>query len=136
MIELDEEVDDEIVLSVMVLMTLADGLVEDAEVIRMRWIHGKVIGRSVPEVEIRSVIDTVRAAGLDIEAYLERIRGHVGREGRRRLLEAAFAIATADGRVLDEEDAMLLRIAHALAISPPEYRAVLGQFRVARGLDC
>ncbi len=136
MIELDEEVDDAVVLAVMVLMTLADGRVEEAELMRMRWIHGKVVGRTVTEDEIRSIIDGVREAGLDIETYLERIRGELGREGRRRLLEAAFAIATADGRVLDEEDAMMCRIARALEIPPQEYRAALGQLRVARSLEC
>ena len=136
MIELAEEVDDAIVLRVMVLMTLADGRVEDTEVMRMRWIHGKVLGRTLSEDEVRTVIEAVREAGLDIEGYLERIRGDLGREGKRTLLEAAFAIATADGRVLDEEDACMLRIARALEVSPQEYRAVLGQLRVARSLGC
>jgi uncharacterized tellurite resistance protein B-like protein len=130
-----DDIDDDVTLCVMVLMTLADGLVVESEVTRMRWIHGKVLGRPVSEDEVRGVIARVRAHGLDIEGYLESIRDELGREGRRKLLASAFAIATADGRVLAEEDAMMLRIAQALEIPPPEYRAVLGQLRIARELD-
>jgi uncharacterized tellurite resistance protein B-like protein len=101
----------------------------------MRWIHGKVVGHPVPEQVIRDVVATVRADGLDIDHYLASIRVDLGREGRRTLLTSAFAIATADGRVFDEEDELLLRIAQALEISPAEYRAALGQFRVARDLQ-
>ena len=119
---------------VMVLMTLADGDIGDDEVIRIRWLHGRVVGRPVPEAEVRAEIEAVHDAKLDIDTYLARIRDDLGLSAKRRLLQAAFAIATADGRILAAEDAMMIRIAKALAIPPQEYRAALSQLRLAREL--
>jgi uncharacterized tellurite resistance protein B-like protein len=133
-VRLDDEVAEVIVLRVMVLMTLADGDVGEDEVIRMRWIHGGVVGRPVSEEEVRAVIAAVREEQLDIDTYLARIRGDLGPVGKRRVLQAAFAIATADGLILAAEDEMMVHIAKTLAISPQEYRAALSQLRLAREL--
>jgi uncharacterized tellurite resistance protein B-like protein len=133
-VTLDDDVTEDIVLRVMVLMTLADGDIGEDEVIRMRWIHGRVVGRPVSEAEVRAVIGSVREEGLDIDTYLASICDDLGLAAKRRLLRAAFAIATADGRILAAEDTMMIHIAKALAIPPHEYRAALSQLRLAREL--
>lgn len=134
MVRVGDEVTDDIVLRVMVLMTLADGDIGEDEVIRMRWIHGRVEGRPVSEAEVRAVIAAVREEGIDIDTYLALISDDLGLAAKRRLLRAAFAIATADGRILAAEDTMMIHIAKALAIPPQEYRAALSQLRLAREL--
>jgi tellurite resistance protein len=127
-------VGDEVALTVLVLMTLVDGSVDEEEIIRMRWIHGRIVGHAVSEAEVRATIARVRDEPPELTAYLERVRDRITADDRHKLLLAAFAIAIADGRVRDEEDAMMLGIAKALAIPPQEYRAVCGQLRVAREL--
>jgi tellurite resistance protein len=51
------------------------------------------------------------------------------------MLQAAFVIATADGCVVPEEDAMLVRIARNLGIPPETHRALLSHFKVARQVE-
>ena len=119
----------------MVLMTLADGRVVEPELMRMRWIHSKLAGQPATDEEVRAIVAKVSADKLEIDSYLTGIRDALTLDGKRRVLKAAFAIATADGRVLDEEDSMMLRIAKALEISPREYRVALSQMLVARDFE-
>ena len=127
------------VLTAMILMTLADHRVADAEVIRIRWLFGELAGLTGLEIpteeDVRDTIAQVRADGLELDAYLARVGPRLDVEGKRQVLQAAFVIATADGRVLDEEDAMLVRIARGLAIPPATYRAMLSHMNVARAVE-
>lgn len=121
----------EILLTTMVLMTLADGRVVDDEVTRIRWIYGKLSDYPVDEVGIREIISVVQRDPPTLETYFEDHRKALDEDGKRRLLKAAFAIACADGRVVDAEDALLVRFAKALAIPPDVYGATLGHLKVA-----
>jgi uncharacterized tellurite resistance protein B-like protein len=130
-----DQVRDKAIVTVMVLMTLADGRVVESEVTRMRWIYGKLIGRTVSGDDLRAIIAEVKAADLEIGTYVESVRDELTVDGKRRLLKAAFTIATADGSVPDEEDKMLLGIAKALGVTPQEYRAAVSHMMIARELE-
>lgn len=126
------ELRDDAVLTLMVSMTLADGEIDAAEVTRIQWIYGQLTEATVDEATVRAKIAAGESAQLDLPSYLGSIEPKLGDEAKRRVLEAAFAIASADGRVLEEEDALLVSIARGLAISPAVYRAYLSNFALAR----
>ncbi len=128
----ETELPDDAVLTLMVSMTLADGEIDAAEVTRIQWIYGRLTQATVDEATVRAKIAAGESAQLDLPSYLRSIEPKLSEEAKRRMLEAAFAIASADGRVLEEEDALLVSIARALAIGPELYRTSLSNFALAR----
>lgn len=119
-------------LTTMVLMTWADGQVSEAELTRLRWIHGKLFKRHPTEAEVKAVLSALAVHPVDVDAYLADVHRELGNADRCTLLKIAFAIASADGRVVAEEDAFLARIAEALEIPPEIYCNMLTHAMVAR----
>lgn len=132
MVRPDERPSPEVLLSAMVLMTLADGRVAEEEVTRIRWIHGQASGEAVSEADVGAAIAAVRARGMSIDEHLAELGAGTTDAGRRLLLKVAFAIASADGHVVDEEDALLARLARSLGIPPELYRTELRHLIVTR----
>jgi len=125
----------EVVLRVMVMVTLADGDVGDDEITRIRWVVGRLgPGRPVAEAEVRAMVERVALEGIDLHDYLRSVARFLRDEDKRTTLTAAFIVACADGRVVDEEDAMLVLIGRALNISPATYRATLRHMDMVRKL--
>lgn len=121
-------------LSVMVLMSLVDDRVTDAEVIRIRWIFEKLTDQSLAAADVHTVALQVRADQTDLDTYLGELGESLELDDRRTILDAAFWVASADGKVAHAEDAMMQRIAKALRIPPEHYNAVARQRRLAREL--
>jgi tellurite resistance protein len=122
-------------LTAMALMTLADGRIAEDEVTRIRFIFGRVTDSDVSEDDVRAAVAEVQDAGTTVDERLASVAGELREDEKRRMLQAAFAIASADGRVVDEEDALLQRIAKALGISPKTYRAALSYMAMASFLS-
>lgn len=116
----------------MVLMSLADGEIAGAELIRIRWIFEKLTTRALADDDVVAVIRQVRADETDLDAYLALVGDGLGDEDRRTVLKAAFGIASADGKVVDAEDALMLRVAAGLKITPAEYGEIASHLMVAR----
>lgn len=121
-------------LSVMVLMSLVDGRVSDNEVMRIRWIFEKLTGSSLGQDDVLTMAEQVRTDRTDLDAYLGALGESLDLDDRRTVLEAAFGIASADGKVIADEDAMMQRIGRALRLPPEHYNAAVRQLRVAREL--
>lgn len=126
------ELRDDAVLTLMVSMTLADGEIDDAEVTRIQWIYGRLTNATVDEAVVRSKIAEAEESPLNLPTYLASLEDKLGDSAKQRMLKAAFAIASADGKVLEEEDALLVSIARGLSISPEVYRSCLSHFTLAR----
>lgn len=122
-------------LSVMVLMSIVDGRISEAEVIRIRWIFEKLAGRSLAEQDVLTVARQVRADRTDLDTYLAELGQRLDVADRRMVFKAAFGIATADGRVVDAEDALMRRVGKALRFGPEEYNAIASTLRMARELE-
>jgi uncharacterized tellurite resistance protein B-like protein len=126
------------VLTAMILMALADDQVIENEVTRVRALFGKLAGlteqQTPSEADVREAFDRIRAEGPQLDDFLVEVGRRLDAEGTRCMLQAAYVIATADGKVVDAEDAMLVRIARALGIEPETYRALLTHFNVERAL--
>ncbi len=120
---------------VMVRMALADGELRDEEVARLRWTVGRLTGAPPTEAEVRTDIEEIQGRPEPLPSLLRRVRDGLDAEQRRTVLQAAYVIATADGRVPDVEDALMVDIARALEIGPQEYRRLLSPLALARSLD-
>lgn len=116
----------------MVLMTRVDGHVDDDEVVRIQWILRRRFGQVLQSDEIRALVDDQVAGSVRLHDLLSDAAPALEHGQKRTVLEAAFAIASADGTIVDEEDALLARIARALQVDPAEYRTIMRHAMVAR----
>ena len=116
----------------MVLMTRVDGHVDDEEVVRIQWIMGKRFGQKLDPSDVRTLVNDQVATGVRLHDLLAEAEPELDHEQKRLVLEVAFAIASADGTIVDEEDALLVRIARSLHVPPAEYRTWMRHAMVAR----
>ena len=129
---LDEERLATLLRRAMVLMTRVDGHIDDDELVRVRWIMKKRFDRDLQDDDIRALVHEQVSAGVRLHDLLAESAPALDHDQKRLVLEVAFAIASADGAIVDEEDALLVRIARALGIEPAEYRTLLRHAMVAR----
>ncbi len=116
----------------MVLMTRVDGHVDDDELVRIQWIMHKRFGQVFQPDDIRALVHAQVADGVKLHDLLSEAAPELEHDQKRLVLEVAFAIASADGTIVDEEDALMARIARALGIEPGEYRSLMRHAMVAR----
>jgi tellurite resistance protein len=129
---LDEERFATLLRRAMVLMTRVDGHIDDDELVRVRWIMHKRFAQTLDADTIRALVNEQVASGVRLHDLLAEFAPELGHDQTRLVLEVAFAIASADGTIVDEEDALLARIARALEVEPAEYRTILRHAMVAR----
>ena len=119
---------------VMVLMTRVDGHVDADELVRIQWIMSRRFGQKLEPNTIRGLVNEQVAGGVRLHDLLAEHASSLDREQKRMVLGVAFAIASADGAILDEEDALMARIARSLQVGPEEYRALMRHATLARDL--
>lgn len=116
----------------MVLMTRVDGHVDEDEVVRIQWIMRKRFGQVLQSADIRGLVNEQVAGGVRLHDLLAEAEPELDHDQKRLVLEVAFAIASADGTIVDEEDALMARIARSLHVLPAEYRTLMRHAMVAR----
>ena len=116
----------------MVLMTRVDGHVDEDEVVRIQWIMHERFGQKLEPDEIRAQVNDQIATGVRLHDLLAEAEPELDHDQKRLVLEVAFAIASADGTIVDEEDALMARIARTLHVLPAEYRTLMRHAMVAR----
>ncbi len=116
----------------MVLMTRVDGHVDDDELVRIQWIMRRRFDQALEPDDIRALINDQVSEGVRLHDLLAEHAESLDHEQKRLVLSVAFAIASADGTIVDEEDALLARIAQSLQVGADEYRTLLRHAMVAR----
>lgn len=109
----------------MVLMCLADGVVDDEEVAAIQTIYGKITHKKISQEKIRTEIDTARQDGRGVREYLQSLAGVLNDPGKELIVKAAIMIAAADGEFQEEETTLLAEIAQALQMSSAHLNGVL-----------
>ncbi len=110
---------------VLVLMMLADGVVDESEIEAVQTIMGKLEDRTVPRSDVEAEIQRARADNQDIETYCRGMAGYLNDAGREMVVKAAILVASADGKVDDSERAALASIATALNMSRAHFSGVI-----------
>lgn len=116
----------------MVLMTRVDGHVDADELVRIQWIMRRRFNQALEPDDIRTLINDQVSEGVRLHDLLAEHAGTLDHEQKRLVLSVAFAIASADGTIVDEEDALLARIAQSLQVGADEYRTLMRHAMVAR----
>ena len=101
---------------VMVLTMLADGEIEDDEVVSIQKQYSEMTGRQLTVEQVQREAREAQEDGQDVAAYLGPLGRSLDDDDRRMIVRAAHAVASSDGFVLEEEEGTLHQIAEALGM--------------------
>ncbi len=107
------------ILHALLLLVVADGRVDEDELIRVRRAARDLCGFEPRDDQIEALLEEIRQAPDDVLEVLARIRGMLGPDERRAVLDAMAAIARADGTVDEAERLRLADAARALGLDAP-----------------
>ena len=109
----------------MVMMMLADGAIDEAEVQTIREIFGKIAGRTIERAEVDQEIQQAKGDRRSVEEYLGGVVGMLNEKGKELVVKAAFFVAAADGKFDESEKALLARIAKALQMTSAHFNGIV-----------
>lgn len=115
-------------LSLVAGVVFSDSVVRRSEKEVSRAVIRRYLGHRPPEA-IDEMLRYARGRWGDPVARLTRLRGLVPTSTRRRLIEAAYLVCTADGELHRQESRLLDRIGEALDLSPREIRHAVAAAR-------
>lgn len=101
-------------LRVMLLMMLADGVIDDLEVQTVARVFQQIGGGPLPESAVRTHAEHARVDHRDIDEYLQTTALTLNEEGKLTVIRGAYEVAAADGEFQLEERALMRRIVAAL----------------------
>lgn len=110
---------------VMVLMMMADGKMDEEEVETIRQVFGKLSGREVSKDEVDAEVAASKNEGGGLRQYLTRVSPNLNDAGKETVVRAAFYVAAADGKITEEETALLAELATALEMSPAHFKGTI-----------
>ena len=111
-------------LRVMLLMMLADGAVEDAEIQRITELYASIGGEPLRSTTVRTEAEHARADRRDVEHFLADVGPRLNEHGKLAVLRCAWEVANADGNVHDDEKALFARLVRTLEIRPEAVRSL------------
>lgn len=112
---------------VMVMMMLADGAVEDAEVQRIRQVYGNLAKVELTDADVHAEADRARAEKQSLDQFLQGVASKLNDSGKELVIKAAMLVAAADGDLAESELKLLSEIARALGMSQAHFKGVLEQ---------
>jgi tellurite resistance protein len=112
---------------VMVLMMLADGKIDDAEIETIRTICSKLTKTELSKDDVDREVASAEADGRGLRQYLTSIVGTLNDTGKEVVVKAAYFVASADGEVSIEETNLLAELAAALEMSPTAFKGAIEQ---------
>lgn len=112
---------------VMIGMLLADGVVDDEEVIEVQNIFEDLTGVEVTEDDLREEIQAIQSRGIDTLEMARSMADQLNDEGKEQVVRAAYRIAGADGHVDPTETAFLDDLSKALQLSRAHFRGILAE---------
>lgn len=110
---------------IMVMMCLADGVVDDEEIETIKQIYGRLAKREISDEEVSDEIVAAMQANASVSDYLGGIVARLNDAGKEAVVTAAFYVAAADGEFQDEEQDLLEQIGQALELRPSHLNRIL-----------
>ena len=109
----------------MVMMMLADGVVDDEEIATIQRLYRSVAGRELSDEQVQEEIEAAQRSRRSLVDQLTELAGGLNDEGEEIVVQAAYYVAMADGEVQDEEVELLESIGNALGMSPAHCRGAI-----------
>lgn len=112
---------------VMVLMMLADDVIEEEELDVVRGVYEQMTGRPLSKEDVMAEVEEARADGQGIDVYLPSIAGNLNDRGKESVVAAAFMVAAADGEFQEEERQLIGEIGSALDMTPAHLNGLVSE---------
>jgi tellurite resistance protein len=110
----------------MVLMSLADGVVDPEEIATIQSVFGRIAKREITVQEVQHEIAAAQADGRPVAGFLAgAVAATLNDHGKELVVRAAFLVAAADGQFQDEERQLLTDIGRALQLTPAHLNGVI-----------
>lgn len=110
---------------VMAIMALADGTVDDEEIVAMAKVAADLTGAAVADAAMRAEVEAARREARPLADYLESTAPLLNERGKEQVLRAAIAVAAADGHVDASERDLLAEVGRELDMAPAHFKGVL-----------
>lgn len=121
---------DDLILEALISMVIADDHVDPEELATLARVYDDLTGR---ELSVEHLEAHARARLVDpTVGYPGDIGEGLDHEGKLRVLGAAFAIAAADGFVMEEEEQQLESLAQLLGLNKQAYREAVADLSSSR----
>lgn len=111
----------------MVLMMLADGHIDEDEMLMVQKIINKFGHNDVTLDELEQYVHEVEANPEDVSTYLKRVTPSLNEHGKEIVIKSAISVAIADGHVDPAEIDLLHGMADALEMSKAHFKGILAE---------
>lgn len=111
----------------MVMMMLADGQIDDKEMLVVQEIINKNSHHDITLDELDDIIDDIEEYPEEISVYLERVTPTINEHGKEIILRSAIAVASADGHIDDRELDLIHEMAEAMEMSRSHIKGILSE---------
>ena len=112
---------------VLIMMILADGKVEDAEISMFHKVYKDVADSVVPD--IYKEIEKVREENKVPRQYLKQVSAYLNEDGKKAIVRAAMMIAASDGEIDPSEVRMVENYGKALELRTLEVREIIDSIK-------
>lgn len=110
---------------IMILMMLADGVIEPEEVRAIQITFKRLAKIELSAEEVEQEVQLAKKDGRGITEFLSVLALVLSKEGKAMIIKAAYLIAASDGALHDDEKVLILNIARCLQMDKSEMQRAI-----------
>jgi uncharacterized tellurite resistance protein B-like protein len=116
---------------ILAIVMMADGKIDDVQIATACQGYEQVLGMAIDEHEIQSELASVQNGESELIAEASRLRDQLNETGKQAVMQAAIAVALADGPVEGAERTFLGNLARELKVPLSEVQTLIRSATVA-----
>lgn len=109
----------------MVLIMLADGIIDDNEMVMVQKIVNKFGHNDITIPQLEEYVAQVQRNPEDISTYLKGVTPSLNEHGKEIIIKCAMAVAASDGHVDESEIALVKEMANIMEMSGSHLKGIL-----------
>lgn len=119
----------------MVLIMLADGEIDENEMLTVQKIVNKLGHNDVTLEELKEYTAEVQRNPEDVSTYLKKVTPSLNEHGKEMVIRCAFQVANADGVVDDSEVKLISQMAETMEMSSAHLKGILDELYQLKGQE-
>ena len=109
----------------MIMMMLADGHIDDEELVMVQKIINKFGHNDITKEELNQLIEDVQYKKEPIQKYLSKITPSLNEHGKEIIIKCGLAVASADGNIDESEIALIQEMAKTMEMSSSHVKGIM-----------
>lgn len=115
--------------NIMILIMLADGVIDPGEMEVIQGIYSKIAGNEYDADTLRKDIENVQSEYSTAEEYAKKMNGLINENGKTMVLDAAIMVALADNKLVKEEKKMIYKIGKEFDFSKSDIKKRIKEYQ-------